>query len=108
MLKRARSLLFVAAIAAGSSPAYAADKLDILFVVDDSMSMAEEQAALAANFDAFIQELESQLPTLPDIHIGVTTPDLGTHPGGGAKLRRGRHWSRRTFEQSPNPGLSYG
>ena len=34
-------------------------KVDILFVIDDSGSMGEEQAALAANFSALIEELEA-------------------------------------------------
>ena len=51
--------------------------LDILFVVDNSGSMAEEQALLSANFAAFIDVLEA-----PDVkanyRIGVTTTDSGS------------------------------
>ncbi len=50
--------------------------VDILFVIDDSGSMAEEQALLAANFGAFIGVLEA-----PDVkanyRIGITTTDMG-------------------------------
>ena len=50
--------------------------VDILFVIDDSGSMAEEQALLAKNFGAFIGVLEA-----PDIRanyrIGITTTDSG-------------------------------
>jgi hypothetical protein len=35
------------------------EQVDILFVVDDSGSMAEEQAALAAGFSTFLAELEA-------------------------------------------------
>jgi hypothetical protein len=46
--------------------------LDILFVVDDSCSMADEQAALAANFDHFIKHA---VTTGSDFHLAVTTTD---------------------------------
>jgi hypothetical protein len=63
--------------------------VDILFVIDNSGSMGEEQAGLAASFGAFIDVLES-----PEVdanyRIGVTTTDngnpwcTGTTPEGGA------------------------
>ncbi len=46
---------------------------DILFVVDNSCSMADEQEVLGANFDAFIQ---SFINTTLDYHIGVVEGDL--------------------------------
>jgi hypothetical protein len=46
---------------------------DILFVIDDSCSMEDEQEELAANFDSFIQHFEG---TNLDFHIGVTKGDL--------------------------------
>ena len=46
---------------------------DILFVVDDSCSMEDEQEELAANFDNFIQSFEG---TNLDFHIGVVRGDL--------------------------------
>ncbi|MCP4869938.1 MAG: hypothetical protein GY898_14600 [Proteobacteria bacterium] len=46
---------------------------DILFVIDDSCSMEDEQEELAANFDAFIQHFDG---TNLDFHIGVTKGDL--------------------------------
>ena len=55
--------------------------VDILFVIDNSGSMAEEQARLARNFPAFIAELDGMQA---DYRIGVTTTDVA-HPGcGGA------------------------
>lgn len=62
-------------------------KVDILFVIDNSGSMGEEQATLAANFDAFIDELEE---VDADYRIGITTTDdgnpwcTGTGPEAGA------------------------
>lgn len=55
-------------------------RIDLLFVVDDSSSMADEQASLAANVRRFATVLENVEGGLPDLHIGVVTTDLG---GGG-------------------------
>ncbi len=50
---------------------------DILFVIDDSGSMEDEQASLRANFPRMIEVLEQLEGGLPDIHIGVITPNMG-------------------------------
>ena len=52
--------------------------VDILFVIDDSPSMADKQANLAANFPNFIAELSKIEGGLPNVHIGVVTSDMGT------------------------------
>lgn len=52
--------------------------LDILFVIDDSGSMADKQNNVRANFSRFIEVLETIPGGLPDVHIGVVTSDLGT------------------------------
>jgi hypothetical protein len=64
--------------------------VDILFVIDNSGSMGEEQANLAANFGAFIEVLEDPMVEA-NYRIGVTTTDNGndwcpagqTTPEGG-------------------------
>ncbi|MEO8553852.1 MAG: hypothetical protein ABI678_27955, partial [Kofleriaceae bacterium] len=53
-------------------------KIDILFVIDDSSSMADKQTNLKANFPNFINVLNTIQGGLPDVHIGVVTSDLGT------------------------------
>ena len=58
--------------------------VDILFLVDNSGSMKEEQESLQANFHRFIDVLQSLDGGLPNIHIGVTTSDLGTSTADGA------------------------
>ncbi|HEY5935330.1 MAG TPA: hypothetical protein VIU61_11860 [Kofleriaceae bacterium] len=58
-------------------PAVPRRKIDILFQIDSSGSMREEQASLRANFPRFIQVLETIDGGLPDVHIGVITPDMG-------------------------------
>ena len=58
--------------------------LDILFVVDNSGSMAEQQASLAANFPRMMDVLEQLDGGLPNLHIGVVTSDVGTSTTSGA------------------------
>ncbi len=58
----------------------AAAMIDILWVVDNSPSMAQEQNNLAANFDSFIQFIdESDV----DYRIGVISTDLDLAGHGG-------------------------
>jgi hypothetical protein len=52
--------------------------LDLLFLIDDSPSMADKQANLADNFPKFIEVLSSIPGGLPNVHIGVVTSDMGT------------------------------
>jgi len=59
-------------------PATLRRDVDILFLIDDSGSMKEEQDSLKANFHRFISVLESIDGGLPSVHIGVTSSDLGT------------------------------
>lgn len=57
-------------------------ELDLLFVIDSSPSMAQEQRLLADNFNRFIDVLNRQFPGgLPSLHLAVITPDLGTQGG---------------------------
>jgi hypothetical protein len=55
-------------------------RTDILFVVDDSGSMSEEQATLQAGLGAFIQTLASS-PVANDFQIGVTTSSVADFDG---------------------------
>jgi len=60
-------------------------EVDLLFVVDDSGSMRQEQAALAGGFERFIEGLEDGDGQLPGLHIGVVSSNVGTGevPSGG-------------------------
>lgn len=58
--------------------------VDILFVIDDSASMGEEQAALAANFKFFVDVLEDPLVDA-NFRIGVTTTNMGGHTVDGCR-----------------------
>ena len=59
-------------------PALPNRDLDILFVIDNSPSMASKQLALAQNFPRMLDRLASLDGGLPDLHVGVVTSDMGT------------------------------
>jgi len=58
-------------------PAVANRDLDLLFVIDKSPTMEDEQAALTANFPRFMQILSQIEGGMPNIHVGVISQDLG-------------------------------
>ena len=60
--------------------------VDILFVVDNSNSMCEEQKRLQENFDAFIQILES---VNAEFQIAVVNTDMVSLTDGSGQLRTG-------------------
>ena len=58
------------------------DKIDLLFVIDNSGTMAVEQENLARNFPLLVRQLENLTdsmgnPVEPDVQIMVTTSDFG-------------------------------
>lgn len=63
--------------------------IDILFVIDDSVSMADKQTNIRENFPNFVNVLNTIAGGLPDLHIGVVSSDGGskgsedTTPGPG-------------------------
>ena len=76
-------------------------QVDVLWVIDNSCSMAEEQATLVNNFNYFISYfLDSQL----DWHIGVTSTDMtaGEVPGNHGILRSVGE-IKFIDENTPNP-----
>jgi hypothetical protein len=51
--------------------------IDIVFMIDNSLSMHDLQVKLAAQFPAFMNVLTGLPGGLPNVHIGVVTSDLG-------------------------------
>ena len=49
-------------------------KIDMLWVVDNSASMCQEQWELSRNFDMFVEKLQTDLTNL-DVRLAVTTTD---------------------------------
>jgi len=61
-------------------------KVDVLFVIDNSGSMMEEQAGLAQNFAAFLSGTQQQ-PV--DYHVAVTTTGIEPSPSGWTRCPGG-------------------
>lgn len=59
-------------------------KVDILFIIDNSGSMGEEQQKLKTNFEGFITELLNK--EINDFQIGIITSDMD-NPQHSGKLR---------------------
>ena len=56
-------------------------KVDFLFVIDNSGSMAEEQSALIASFPKFIEAIKTTLDMAQDYHIMVVDTDAWVFEG---------------------------
>ncbi len=69
---------------------------DILFVVDDSGSMAEEQSALSRNLSAFIDALLGA-PIQLDLRVAVTNTSVHGYPTG----------NRTDYGSGPSQGVPY-
>ena len=67
-------------------------KADILFMVDDSSSMAPLQAKLAAGFSDFMTALEHLAGGTPDLHIGVVSSSMGAGRNAGIDHCPRRSW----------------
>jgi hypothetical protein len=65
----------------GSFSATVNRNVDVLFLVDDSSSMALAQANLVASFPAFMTYLRGLAGGLPNLHIAVVSSDMGAGTG---------------------------
>jgi hypothetical protein len=97
------------AVSPGSDGPHAATRnLDLLFMIDNSPSMKEEQANLIRNFPVMINELKKLPGGLPNLHVAVVTSDLGA---GSVPLSNGgcpRIGGDRGIFHAPNCGLAPG
>ncbi len=55
-------------------------KVDLLFVIDNSANMAQEQQQLIQAFPELYEQSRGPSGRPPDLHIGVISSDLGTAP----------------------------
>ena len=80
--------------------------LDLLFMIDNSASMQEEQQNLIRNFPVLMDELKKIKGGLPNLHVAVVTSDLGagSQPlsNGGCPRPGG---DRGIFQTKPACGL---
>jgi hypothetical protein len=56
-------------------PETGCQKVDLLFVIDSSGSMADEQQNLIASFPDFVSEMQTKLADTDSYHVGITTSD---------------------------------
>jgi len=84
-------------------PAVECTKMDIVFVIDNSQSMKEEQENLAKNFPEFVKvidEYKTQSGESLDYRVAITTTDDVTDRG---KFRKGRgQGADQTCDPGPN------
>jgi hypothetical protein len=76
--------------------------VDILFVIDNSCSMQQEQALLANNFPAFLQYFQT---SGLDYHIGVVSTDMEDPSQAGKLIARGGY--RYIDENTTNPEVVF-
>ena len=61
---------------AGDGSDSGCEKVDLLFVIDNSGSMADEQINLVNSFPSFIADIQTTLADANGYHVGVITSDL--------------------------------
>ncbi len=64
-------------------------KVDFLFVIDDSSSMAPYQANLVSNFPAFIDGIQATLDSVDSYQVGVVTTDAYAYNVAGCQVLSG-------------------
>ncbi len=64
---------------ATTQPLIAPQKLDILFIIDNSTSMIEEQGGVANSLVTFVDELRKGGGVATDFHVGVVTTSVYQH-----------------------------
>ncbi len=69
----------------GDGGADTCTNVDVLFVIDDSGSMADQQASLAASVPGFIAGIEQKLADADSLHVGVVTSDAYTYNEAGCR-----------------------
>lgn len=60
---------------AGGAKPEGCQAVDVLFVIDNSGSMADQQASLVASFPGFVAGIQQALEHAPSYHVGVVTSD---------------------------------
>lgn len=71
--------------ACGEVPCPGCSAVDILFVIDDSVSMGDYQEALADAFPGFADTIFDALPPGTSVHVGITSTTMG-HSSSGATM----------------------
>jgi hypothetical protein len=77
------------------APLVEAQKLDILFVIDNSNSMVEEQAGVARELTTFVDQIRKAGGVRQDFHVGVVTTSVYLH-----STQNGLDWYKTFPDQS--------
>lgn len=64
-------------------PGCGCSAVDVLFIVDNSLSMQEHAPGVIAAFEPFVEEMIGVLPTGTSLHVGVTRATGFYNPGDG-------------------------
>jgi hypothetical protein len=56
--------------------------VDLLFIIDNSVSMGDYQTAIGLAFPAFAESLRATLPSATNVHVGVTSSEMGYSSSG--------------------------
>ena len=75
------------------------NKLDLLLMVDNSISMADKQTVLSKSIPDLIQRVADPASGFTDLHVGVITSSIGGH---GATLCKGNDMSGNIEDQEQN------
>jgi hypothetical protein len=80
-------------------------KLDLLFVIDQSASMKNEQDALAANFQLLMDQIVDAEYGMPNLHVGVISTNLGVgdYSGLGGLGGCGAEGDGAILQNTPRP-----
>ncbi|MEZ4381005.1 MAG: hypothetical protein R3A79_06635 [Nannocystaceae bacterium] len=62
------------------------ENVDLLFVIDNSGSMADEQQNLISSFPGFAAAMQSQLESAESYHVGVVTSDANIYNSLGCTM----------------------
>lgn len=77
-------------------------KLDLLFVVDDSLSMEPLQAKMLARLPDFMEVLQNAPGGLPDLHVAVVSTSMGS--ASATDVARCEVSQDGKFHFAPRPG----
>ncbi len=62
------------------------EKVDVLFVIDNSGSMLDEQQNLVNSFPDFVSEMQAKLVDTDSYHVGVVTSDANAYNTPGCNM----------------------
>jgi hypothetical protein len=87
-------------------PAEPARDLDLLFLIDNSASMAKLQSKLTGSFPTFINVLRTLPGGLPNLHIAVVSSDLGAGAYDAGDIPGCRHHGDQGIMQNAPRGTT--